>query len=463
MVRKSRKNRLARKFLTGVAAILILTLASSLFVNSKVAERYYLYRQRAAVAQTGARLEAEIKAGTAPEEAVKQIEDSENVLIVSSDRVQEPDALSEELREAFRRKGLGFQKFWLWEGDYSDTMKNGSKFRLYQQDRLNYGILTEYLSIDGRFYAIAAIVPNAGQFVKIINRFGIALYSISLFAAIILIGILINRITKPLNEIEAFTKKLSTHTFEPLHITTGDELEDVADSLNRMGHEIKQYQSMLQDKNRQMEQLFNDVAHDLKTPVSLIAMYASGMKDGLDDGSFLNTIEKQNEKISRILEQLLNLSRIEQKDHPLTEVNVSKLLAQCIGEQRIFLQNRSLELAEQIEADIMIQGSPQLMGEMFSNLLSNAMKYASSGTIELSLSRQKNQAVFRISNEFDNADLDLSRIWQPFYVGESSRSKALSGTGLGLSIVKKIVEQTGGTATCHTEGSRICFEVILPL
>ncbi|MFR8337938.1 MAG: hypothetical protein ACLVAW_15420 [Eisenbergiella massiliensis] len=55
------------------------------------------------------------------------------------------DSLSSDLREKFRQKGLGFQKFWLWEEDYISAVQNGYRFRLYGQEKLNYGILVEYI------------------------------------------------------------------------------------------------------------------------------------------------------------------------------------------------------------------------------------------------------------------------------------------------------------------------------
>lgn len=457
---KKHRYRLSVKFIAGVILILLLMLGGSIFVNSKVVERYYLYRQREYVAQIGEQLEAAIEGGIEPQQAVKQIEDSEDVLIVYSGRAQEPDELSSKLREAFRQKGLGFQKFWLWEQDYKSALQNGSQFRLYQQDKLNYSILVEYSPIGEDLYAIAAIVPNAGKFIGIINRFGIVLYSVSILLAIVLIGFLVHRITKPLREIEEFTKRLSEQNYEPLQIRTGDELEEVADSFNRMGRDIQEYQKQLQVKNQQMKQLLSDVAHDLKTPISLIWTYSSGIRDGLDDGTFLDTIVRQNEKMSQIVESLLNLSRIEQREHERVAVDVSRILLQSVEEHRVFLRERGLELRERIEAGIEVTSSPELVGELCSNLLSNAVKYASGGEIETSLYREGSQCVLRIVNEFSNGGLSIARIWEPFYVGEDSRNKTLSGTGLGLTIAKKIADQYGWLLTCRVEGCRICFEIV---
>ena len=99
---------------------------------------------------------------------------------------------------------------------------------------------------------------------------------------------------------------------------------------------------MLQAKNQQMEQLLSDVAHDLKTPISLIGMYSSGIRDGLDDGTFLETIIQQNSRMSQMTERLLNLSGIERKEYPLTTIRLDLLLFECIAEQKLFLSKRGL-------------------------------------------------------------------------------------------------------------------------
>lgn len=454
-------NRLSRKFIFGVVIILLLTLAGTLFINSRLVERYYLHQQRESVRQTGIMLKEQLEAGTMPQDAIAEVEKTENVLIVYSAKTENPDALSNELRDAFRQKGLGFQKFWLWDQDYERTIQNGSQFRLYSQDKMNYSILVQYLSVGLNLYAIAAIVPNAGGFIKIINQFGFLLYSISILVSIILIYLFARQITMPLTKIQAFTKKLSTRQYEPLKIKTGDELEDVANSLNEMGYEIEQYQKLLEAKNRQMEQLLSDVAHDIKTPISLVGMYASGIQDGMDDGTFLDTIIRQNQRMSQITENLLRLSRIGQAEHPCSEIRPDLLLSQCIDEHSIFFEERGLSLQKRIQSGLTITGNEKLLTELFSNLLSNAAKYASAGQVEIVLGQKGPDFVFLISNEFDNTGLDPERIWEPFYIGEPSRNHALSGTGLGLSIVKKIAEQSGYSVLCRLDGKRIIFEVTL--
>ena len=139
------------------------------------------------------------------------------------------------------------------------------------------------------------------------------------------------------------------------------------------------------------------------------------------------------------------------------------------------LHARGLSFQEELACDVEIMGNSELVALLFSNLLSNAVKYASSGAVEVTLCRMGEWCRFRISNGFYNDALDPERIWDPFYVGEPSRSRALTGTGLGLAItenivrmmiglaiVKRIAEQYGYSVRCEIGEGRILFEVLFP-
>lgn len=455
-------NRLSQKFIAGVVLILLFTLAGTLFVNSQVAERFYLHEQREYLRRISARLEELLADGAVPEEAVEAMESTEKVLIAYSHQTSDPDELASELRDALKQKGLGFHRFWLWDQDYESAVQNGSQFRMYSQEKMNYSILVQYLSLDSGLYAVAAIVPDAQGFIAIVNRLGLLMNSLAILTAILLIIILTRHITNPLDKIREFTKRIAAQDYQPLQIKTGDELEDVANSLNEMAREVEEYQRILEEKNDQMKQLLGDVAHDLKTPIALVGVYASGMKDGLDDGTFLDTVIRQNDKMSRIVEKLLHLSRMERQEHVCRDLALDRVLLSCIREQEVLFAQRGLELCQRIEPGLMLHGNEELLGELFSNLLSNAAKYASSGCVTTELYRQDGGCVFRISNHTDHTDLDTDAIWNPFYVGENSRNKELSGTGLGLAIVKKIAEQFHYPVSCMRDGQEISFEVEFP-
>lgn len=461
--RVKKPNHLSQKFIGGVILILLFTLAATIYINSQIAGRLYRHEQEKYVQQIGKQLEKELQSGCTPQEAIQKIEENEKVLITYTQKEKDYYDLVQDISESFKEKGLGFQNFWLWDQDYEDALQNGTKIRLYSQEKLNYSILVEYLSQNSELYSIATIVPRAQGFIGIINRSGLFIYSFSALISIVLIIFLTKHITKPLEQMREFTRKISHHEYKYLEIKTGDELEDVANSLNDMASDIEQYQKMLQEKNEQMKQLLNNVAHDLKTPISLVSTYAAGIKDGLDDGMFLDTIIRQNDKMSRIVEKLLHLSRIEYKEYSREKLALDQLLVQCIEEYKVFFDQRNLEVWESIQPDLVFNGNRELLNELFSNLLSNAAKYAVSGGVKVELVKRDQGYFFCITNKTDHTDLDTTLIWQPFYVGENSRNKELSGTGLGLSIVQTIADQFHCSVSCDQNEHDISFRIFFPV
>lgn len=455
-------NQLSRKLILGVVFILLFVLVGTLFVNAQLVGKVYLHQQQAYVQQIGDRLTAELENGSSPRQAIQTIEEQENVLVAYSQETDDPDALAWELREIFRQKGLGFQTFWLWDQDYSAAMQNGSQFRLYSQSKMNYSILVQYLPLESGLYAIAAIVPHAQGLIAVVNRMGFLVNSLGILIAIGLIVVLTRHITKPLADVRAFAQRVSDRECVPLQIHTGDELEEVADSLNQMACSIRRYQERLEEKNEQMQRLLRDVAHELKTPISLVGMYGEGIRDGLDDGTFLDTILQQNEKMSQIVQKLLHLSRMDQKEIPCEPLRLDQLLLWSLQEHQLLFDQRGLKIRQTVEPDLLFTGNRELLSELFSNFLSNAAKYAAPEWVTVSLTRQDSTYLFRISNYTDNAELDCSQIWQPFWVGEKSRNKERSGTGLGLSIVKKIADQFHCTVSCSLNGRELSFQVFFP-
>src|SRR5699024_3099550 len=161
-------------------------------------------------------------------------------------------------------------------------------------------------------------------------------------------------IVKPLAEFQVFASQMENNQFIPLQVQTKDELEQVADSLNSMGKRIMDYQDSLQEKNKQMEQLMDNVAHDLKTPISLIHLYASGLKDGLDYGTFLDTILDENHQMEDMVNRLLYLSRIDKEEYEETYINLSELIRRLVDKYSVMAEKNHLNIRADLEEGICI-------------------------------------------------------------------------------------------------------------
>ena len=125
-------------------------------------------------------------------------------------------------------------------------------------------------------------------------------------------------------------------------------------------------------------------------------------------------------------------------------------------------KERNLEFVQNIADDILVTTNKEWMDSIFSNLLTNSIKYASTSKIHILLQKDLQHVIFIISNESNNQTLDLNKIWNPYYVGEKSRNKHLSGTGLGLSMVKKMTEKLNYEISCTFENLFITFTLRIP-
>lgn len=450
-------SKLAKKFLLSISAVLVVVVFISVVVNSQFIGRYYLYERKAEMNEI---CDALINSADSLDEAIAEMEEFRDVVIARVDNTTDIDVLNERLRSAFLDKGLGLDRYWLWDQDYLNTMAKGRQLRIYNQAKLHYSILVEYLNLNETFAGVAIIIPNISEIVSLINVITLCIFLAAVIIMMILIYFLVKKITTPLSGISALTKDISNQKFSQIEIKTNDELEDLACSINDMSRKLKESQDALIEKNRQMEALLGNVSHDLKTPVALIKAYTCGIKDGIDDGTFLDTVIRQNEKMERLIEGLLDLSRIRQKEYPKEPVAVSSILTEMAEEYQLELENRQINLQTEILPDAVISASPEGMTAILSNLISNAVKYTYDGNIKIRLYEECSRYVFEISNGVaPNHNILLERIWDPFYVAEKSRNKELSGTGLGLSIVSAAAQKQGFACSCRIQNEEIIFTV----
>ncbi len=494
-------SRLSRKFLISLSLILAAVACLSIFLNRNFVGRYLLYREK----QDLHRICGRLTAGDLPrEEAIRWAEDNEDVVVAQVEGTRDNDLLNQRLREAFLVKGVSMDRYWLWEQDQADAMEDGSKLRVYSQKKLHYSLMVEYLWQDGSFMAVAKIIPSVSRTVALVNQVTLAVFAGGFLLALVLIYVLVRRITSPLKSISQTARAISALDFQTVTVRTGDELEDLAQDINHMSTRLRQAHLELEQKNRQMEDLLGNVSHDLKTPVSLIKAYASGMKDGVDDGTFLDTIIVQNNRMEQILEQLLNLARVQKTHFPRQTMDLPGCLHDLIQEYRLQADSSRLQfycdipdsynipvsddipdsgpwdsghqapgnqapghqtLSHQAPGHIppgQIDTFPGAVRLILSNLLSNAVKYAADGQIWISLCCMADGCMIRIKNMVgDPGHLDLEKLWEPFYVAEPSRNKDMSGTGLGLSIVRTTAAKYGMDCTCSLENHMITFSLFV--
>ena len=235
--------------MAGILVILSVSTCASALLNAGFVDKYYLHQKKKSLSEICGRLMEAVDDGVPYEEAIREIEAENKVIAVSANsRSSDNDMINYEIRDAFQVKGVGFQKFWLWEEDYKEVMRGKNRIRLYSQEKLNYSLLVEYAAGDSRLFSVAMILPDIKDAVRIMNACTVSISFLTILLSLLFIFILVRRVTAPLKQFDAFAASMGRNEFHPLEIHTNDELERAAANLNAMGNQITAYQKSLQNK-----------------------------------------------------------------------------------------------------------------------------------------------------------------------------------------------------------------------
>ena len=231
-------------------------------------------------------------------------------------------------------------------------------------------------------------------------------------------------------------------------------------------------------KLRRLENIRRDfvanVSHELRTPVTAIQGFVETLRDGaIDDPEdakrFLEIISKQTSRLNAIIEDLLNLSRIEQDADKGGVVRVEKRLAEVLRGAIVVCEDRAAEKHMTIELDaadnLTASVNAQLLEQAVTNLIDNAIKYSDEGKqVRVAAVREGGQVIISVIDQGVGIDKDhLPRLFERFYRVDKARSRKIGGTGLGLAIVKHIALAHGGSVSVDsTPGVGSTFRIHLP-
>jgi two-component system phosphate regulon sensor histidine kinase PhoR len=188
----------------------------------------------------------------------------------------------------------------------------------------------------------------------------------------------------------------------------------------------------------------DNISHELRTPLAAIKGFVETMEDAMEgeNRNYLEIIKRNTERLINIVQDLLTLSELEEKDTALQKENidVKVLIENILTIFKDAAAKKGVAMELKAEAGLpKIKGDAFKLEQMFINLIDNAVKYTEAGTISLRLKKEREGLVIEIEDTGIGIPEDhRPRIFERFYVVDKSRSKTLGGTGLGLSIVKHI-------------------------
>ena len=225
----------------------------------------------------------------------------------------------------------------------------------------------------------------------------------------------------------------------------------------------------------QMKSKFvSDVSHELRTPLTNLTIYLdllSNLKDPSKGRSYLETLQRETERLTHLIEDLLTISRLEGGRIPISllPVDVQQLTCDLTNDRQSIAATKELSLTCKIGHELpLVQADPRLLSQVLSNLLTNAFNYTpakggihvTSGCYEL-----KDSSWVTISVEDSGVGIqpeEMDEIFERFFRGSASYRTGAPGTGLGLAISKEIIHRMGGKITVEsTPGAGSNFTVWL--
>ncbi|MCP8967423.1 two-component system histidine kinase PnpS [Ectobacillus ponti] len=226
---------------------------------------------------------------------------------------------------------------------------------------------------------------------------------------------------------------------------------------------------------KRLEQMRKDflanVSHELRTPITSIKGFSETLLDGAMENeklreNFLSIILKESDRMQNLIEDLLDLSKIEQQGFQLNmgRVDLRVLLEEIVLLLKHKAEAKQIDLQLQAERDVFAAGDPHRLKQVFLNLISNAISYTPpEGSVTVELGLRDSWAVVRVSDTgIGISREEIPRIFERFYRVDKARSRNTGGTGLGLSIVKHLVEAHHGSITVEsTVGAGTTFTVML--
>ena len=305
-----------------------------------------------------------------------------------------------------------------------------------------------YVLITGR-----SVRPNSFE-TSFLQRTNTALILAALGAAAIalLLGFFLARsITRPIRELTAATRDMAAgHLNQQVPVRSNDELGELTRNFNQMSKD-------LEHSNQLRRQMTADIAHDLRTPLSVITGYLEGLKDGVIKPTPKRFTAMYDESVylQRLVEDLRTLSLADAGELSLNcqPIRPGEIINRLAGAFQHQADLNQVRLQTSVDAELPpVNIDPERMQQALGNLVSNALRFTpAGGEIVLSAKQEESHIQIEIKDTGSGIEADeLPHIFDRFYRGDESRHDG--GSGLGLAIAKSLIELQGGQISAFSAG-----------
>jgi signal transduction histidine kinase len=345
-------------------------------------------------------------------------------------------------------------------------LEDNEKDLLAKQAFINRSGNKRYLFVHHNWERHVKVMRNRERMIYLV-QIGFVLTTMM---SVLTIGFIIGRfIAKPIRQLEKAINGFSPEKGVGELPTTGPrEVHSLVRTYKEMSERLVRLEKERKTLKERQTAMLSDVTHDLKTPITVVRGYVNAMTDGLiakeEETKYLTIISKEIQHIAVLIDTFGDYSRMNRADYrvSLRRGELTEFIRAFFAEryERIEMMGDRFE-ADIPEDPVFAKFDPVLLGRVFGNILSNAVKHNEEGTmIAVSLWTEGDKIRILMGDDGKGIPVELyDTIFEPFVLADDSRPSS-SGSGLGLSIAKKIVELHNGSIRLLLPGEKMICEHI---
>jgi len=336
---------------------------------------------------------------------------------------------------------------------------------LYESNRLN----TEFIILrgilnDGNILILRSSVEPIEESAKVSNEFLLIVGTITIIVGGAIAFVVSQEFTRPIEELSSISESMANLDFSKKYLSnTKDEIGMLGKNINKLSEKLEVTINDLKEVNIELEkdiekksridemrkEFLADVSHELKTPISLIQGYAEGLvenvvEDKEDKKYYCEVILDEANKMDKLVEQLLTLSKIEYgAEEPNMQVfNIAKLANNVIKKNKLISEDINISLILKNNPNPEVTADEFMIEQVLTNYLINAVKHVNEKkivevTVENVDNRKTRVTVYNSGETISQEK--IKRLWDRFYKLDKSRSRQRGGSGIGLAFVKAVM------------------------
>lgn len=323
----------------------------------------------------------------------------------------------------------------------------------------------------GELFELKVPMAAIKKSIHVSNRFMLICGGFIFIIAMLYAYVLSYTFTKPIREMNRVTKEMKELNFNhSCKINSSDELGELALDINELSVSLSRSMEALNEKNSQLEELINNVSHELKTPLALLQGYAEGIQLNIANDKdktdfYTSVIIDEAKKMNRIVETLLNIRSLESDQRMVfrKSFNIGELIEMVLQKFDPLLKKENIQIAFNIRYKQMVLGDAFDVEQILVNYISNAINYVNEAKdIKITVNRKDTFTRIYVYNSCEIfTDEEIKTLWNKFSKRDIARSRDSGGHGLGLSIVRAIQysNKLGCGVENHNEGVSFWFDI----